>query len=557
MIPIRPLAVVLVCAAIGGALGYLQRSGFVQTDGNMPFATQAMQAWQPNSLTRRDNSQGSAEPSLDDPGKALLQASLHASSLHRRYAMSRLAQRLSSAELETLLRTWLADRTRDRDPMAMMEIWAEKDPKAAAQFVESEKNIRLRFALLRGWSRHDSQGAIAWVTALPSRERLQALVEVQKGDFQNAKSDPGSIIEAAILWMRAAADESDFTKGNLRNNLHSLWRGWAFQDAVAAEAMARQSGDADQQSLALRAVLSVVAESDPVRASELFARTPFPSDASQQWQAAAIAGSLAGSDLEAAKEFAGKQPAGLSQSIALTGIAQVLLKSSPEAAIAFIENIPIADSAVLIGFLGSLSERDPVAALQLAAQRMDALPSDSSVRKDLQAHFERLIRPGTAPQSEELAEFIASQAAPDRQRSLVSLVQHWAASDLAAATAWATATPPGAIRDYAITGLAEGRANANPNEASKWVQTLQGADYAAGVEGFAVGAFRKDPDGALAWLRTIPDPVERQRRLTSAWTRWAAEKDMAGWPTHAAIRWRDSSPDLTTEERKVLVFSER
>lgn len=104
-----------------------------------------------------------------------------------------------------------------------------------------------------------------------------------------------------------------------------------------------------------------------------------------------------------------------------------------------------------------------------------------------------------------------------------------------------------------MSGLAEGRANQSIRDALTYVQTLKGRDYIAGIEGFAAVAFREDPDGALAWLRTIPDSAERQQRLMNAWQRWATKPDATGEARKAAARWRDTSPDLTTEERKTLV----
>ena len=156
----------------------------------------------------------------------------------------------------------------------------------------------------------------------------------------------------------------------------------------------------------------------------------------------------------------------------------------------------------------------------------------------------------------EVADFLAAETNPQLQSALTQLLPVWMYRDSAAAMAWVENLPSGAAREYALAGVAEGRASKSIPETISWLSSLpKGPVYAAAVQGFAATAFTYDPDGALAWIRTIPDPAERQRRLLASWTRWidtfAAHPDRRA----DAERWRDTSPDLTQEERQMLIYS--
>lgn len=557
MIQYRLLAVFLACGSMGATLGYLQRPApentFLLTGKAEPQIAEEQPI--PGNEQRGLVLQ---RADVSDPAKAIVQASFHSSRLQRKYAIARLAEHLSSDECRKILDDWLAKPNGDVAATMVMEIWAEKDPDNAVAFLEGKNNLWLRYAAVRGWARKDVQGALAWVMDLPPDDRLYALIELQTADFESDTPNPAAVMGAALKYVgEAKSDDGSFASRVMAARVSDLWRSWARHDPSAAESMARSLGAGKPQQEALVAVLSGVIERDPKRAVELFGGIEFPDAATKQWRAAEVAASLAGRDLQAAIKFAEKQSVGMNRSTALAGVAGALLSTQPEKAIALADAIPAEDSSALSDFLWKLAGSDPVAALQLTARRMDQLEPDSAVRKDLQWRYEQGLAGYQAVRySQPMAEHLAGEQSPERQRPLITVLQNWTTRDLPAATAWANALPEGSAREYAMSGLAEGRANQSIRDALTYVQTLKGRDYIAGIEGFAAAGFRQDPDGALAWLRTIPDPAERQQRLMNAWQRWVQYQDQTGQARKAAERWRDTSPDLTTEERKVLVSPE-
>ncbi len=134
-----------------------------------------------------------------------------------------------------------------------------------------------------------------------------------------------------------------------------------------------------------------------------------------------------------------------------------------------------------------------------------------------------------------------------RVAAIGKLLERWLGHDPAGARTWALALPESPARGEALTRIIGPLAAQSSSEVVALLAMLPaGTSRDAAVEGFAGTAFRLDPGGALAWLRTIPNPEQQRSSLQQGWQKWA-ERD-----PEAAARWRDSAPDLSQAERAAL-----
>jgi hypothetical protein len=482
--------------------------------------------------------------------QALRSALLHSSGLHRRYALAGIAEQVGDRELPLLLQRCLEQT--NIDSWVLAELWAERDPESAAAFwAKNPGKYRLSQAVVRGWVRRDPHAALAWVATLPIEDQLEHLVDLQQGGLEIGEPNPSEVMEAALQSYYVTRPDQAGA------GITKLFTQWARHDPSGAKAFARGRTNENERRHGLMAVVSVLIETSPREAIELFGEIPM-TEKSRIRPAADLAAQLAGQDLTLAMQFAQGEPEGQARATAIASIATVMIEVSPEKALALIDSVPTSDysSFSISAFYEEWVKSDPATAFSHYIQRLEKMDPSSERYSELQ----RMLVTNLTRESplRETAEFLTGQMDADRQDRLTDVLQRWIGQDSVGAADWADALPSGTAREHALAGVAKGKATQSVTAAVEWLGTLtKGPDYSAAVQGFASAVFSKDPDGALAWLKTIPNPAERQRRLREAWRQWAVSYS----PTYksnrsAAEQWRDLSPDLTPEERKELVVQE-
>jgi hypothetical protein len=482
--------------------------------------------------------------------QALRSALLHSSGLHRRYALARIAEQVGDEDLSLLLQRYLEQPNIDNWVIA--ELWAERNPASAAAFVAKNPSKHgLSRAVALGWARRDPRGALAWVKNLPIEDQLEHLADVQQGCFEKGKLNPIEVMKAAQECYYVASPDKAGVE------MTKLFTQWARHDPSGAKAFARGLTQDNERRQGLMAVVSVLTETAPEDAIELFEEIPM-SQTARIGPAADLAAQLAGHDTTLGMRFAQRQPEGQARAAAIASIATLMLEVNQDKSLGLIESIPVADTSSIriSAFYEEWIKADPGTAFTHYTQRLDTLDPSSEQYRGLQ----RLLLSNltkNAP-ARETAEFLSEQTKASRQSRLTDVLQRWTGQDPVSAEEWVITLPVGAARDYALAGVAKGKATQSLPDTVAWLGTLpKGSDYSAAVQGFASAVFNQDPDGALAWLNTIPDPAERKRRILEAWKQWASSYSPSYKSNRsAAERWRDFSPDLTAEERKALVLVE-
>ncbi|MHA3774972.1 hypothetical protein ACXR0O_25920 [Verrucomicrobiota bacterium sgz303538] len=493
-------------------------------------------------------------PMLDaDVTQALRSALLYSSGLHRRYELARIAERVGDQELPLLLQQCLEQPNAPySDKLVLAQLWAERAPEAAAAFVAKKpENAWLSQAVARGWARRAPAAALEWVMNRSPEGRLEHLACIQEGSLESERPNPAEVMQAALQSYELSEQYTNAARVK-------LFTQWARHDARAVESFARGLADENQRQQGLLAVVSVLTETSPQKAIEFFKSIPMSQEVRDR-AAVDFAAQLAAQDMTLATQFAQSQPEGPSRAGAVISIAKLMLEGSPEKARALIDNVPNLGTYIygVHSFYEEWVKSDPATALVHYTQRLEKMDPSSEAYDNVQRMLGGMID-RRAP-ARETAEFLSGHMITNRQSQLTDVLQRWMVQDSVGAATWADALPSGSAREYALTGVAKGKTTQSITETVEWLGTLpKGPDYSAAVQGFASAVFSKDPDGALAWLKTIADPAERQRRLLEAWKQWATSSSTAEQRSNRflAQQWRDSSPDLTPEERRTLVLPE-
>ncbi|MDQ3624216.1 MAG: hypothetical protein M3463_17295 [Verrucomicrobiota bacterium] len=537
-------------AAAGFAAGYL---GKHEPTGRSPQSSQLSSPALRNSGSVRgaassDERSGGREGEQQDRQAMLAQALSHPSRLHRYHDLVEMVDRLDAADFPRVL-TLLESRHKEADGVearVLYAAWAAKAPLAALEHALTIPKEWPRHAalvtIIGAWAQHDEKSVLAWFATQPvelQRSGLQSLAEAQ---IERGFGDPGATIKA---WL---AVQSGKPMGSWA--VAPMFEKLAARDPSSAAREALNIADGEQRESAMRGVLRAWAEKDAHAAMAWFHQIEIADPVHHIFLVEDFASRLVKKDQKLAVEFAQSQPPGERRSRAIGTVAAHLYARDPSAAVALAAAVrPEETMALNRGFYDEWVSEDPKAALADYARRLDALDPASPIRKSLEGFFENNYTTGEAYSRDPrpIAEYLSTEREPKRQAILTEVAAAWAAADLAKARQWAETLPKGSAREHAVAGIASGWAQHAASEAAAWIESLpQGTMRNKAVEGYAGGVFSKDPASALASLRTIPNPQERLARLRTAWARWK------NYPGEEAVRWRDTSPELTNAERRAL-----
>jgi hypothetical protein len=252
----------------------------------------------------------------------------------------------------------------------ILQSWAATDPKAAAQYFESNRSDFAMMGMMGGrgrggssgagtvageWARQDPDGALAWSKTLEGREKEQATVNALT---QIATTDPEK-----AAGLTSGLDGDSLSRANA-----SIASEWAKTDWSATEAFVKGL-PADQQGEALSAAVRSLADEDPTLASskaleipegndrdkavesvaEAMARNEKPAEAAawvmengsekaQRDSMRDVMGNWVNQDAAAARTFAMEQPEGAVRDSAVSSFVMSDTKGNP------VENIKLAET---------------------------------------------------------------------------------------------------------------------------------------------------------------------------------------------------------------------
>jgi hypothetical protein len=224
-----------------------------------------------------------------------------------------------------------------------------------------------------------------------------------------------------------------------------------------------------------------------------------------------------------------------------------LMKSSPDAAAAWVNALPPGELQDTARVTLEHSDYNPAQlALERAAASAAHAGEDSASLGLVRGATRRLLATDPVAATAQIMTWPESRA---RDAALEHSGLEWANAATPEALAWAESLPPDA-QPRALGGVMESWAAAEPAEASEYLAALPpGPDRDAPAAGFARGLIRVDPVAALQWGATVQAADLRAAMLEELASRWN-QTDPA-----AARAVLDSVPGLTNEERASLINS--
>jgi hypothetical protein len=402
-----------------------------------------------------------------DLERALERASLHASELHREYALLEAVSGLTVDEIRRIIDagsfrygdTTSFDGTYDFLQITLIRLWAQREPRSAAEYAKHQYELRKGDGMIEVvaeiWMRSEPTSALEWVSGLSSKLRDEAVVHMVSGYLDEQGSKPFDLVPVALKHVREAPGSFD-----ARSIFWSVIGECISRDPDAVLALANSLPESYLRGDVYKSLLYHKFGNDP---RSVLGHTPEleairKADAGQ-WDVVVsyIMDKLLRTDIVAAQRFAKSLPDAISRRTMLGWIVQSLHEQNPAAARALVEQVPVEESYGLGGYYSAWGSADPVAAIQHGLRRLDQFVSDGVARKDFEAILRRsLIRSNCkSERAPAMAEFLSRQTDPFRESLLVDVFAAWAETDLSAAKSWAAALPPGAKRDYAFAGIAE------------------------------------------------------------------------------------------------------
>lgn len=381
---------------------------------------------------------------------------------HRNYRLISLLSQIPVEELPHLARALLPElqERRGRDALWIIFLrWSELDPAAALVAAKAFAAVAVRTQALKavhfGWAKNDPDAAKRHVLNLapgPLRKKL-ALVLIEE---MTARNPPAALdlLEHAEIWSYSYSEA-----------VMPIFRNWARSDADGAMAAARRMNNIPGRSFAQRAVIEMIAESDPLAAWKRIGELPATvrSDTRN-----AIVSNLAKTDVQLAMEYARKiNPS--DRLSALHSVIQVWMERDPGGLAAWSKT---ADDRLI----KSIAERS------LQKQRLEHDPQG-------------------------MADYITTLTDRTKRHELArQLASSWGNSDPAAAIEWARALPPGQTRRRVLESLAYGIADSDPHAVAELIEKDTAGSHRKQLErNLAEQWSRRDPEGALEWFDSLSD----------------------------------------------------
>jgi hypothetical protein len=383
---------------------------------------------------------------------------------------------------------------------ALLAHVAETDPQAAMRLAASlsyGQRTEATLAVLNAWVEHDVAAATEWVRALPMgplrQQALQTLITTLASDNLPAAS--------ALLQEVPRAE---------RNNLvAALFSQEAALAPETAAQLALQMHAGDPREQAVQLVASAWAMRDPAGAMRWAQELPDQNEKKRATRA--VITQWAGADAKGAAEFATALPAGAFRDEAINAVAAQWAGKDARAAAQW------------------------VAALPAGAARDNAL-------NNVMLQWVRADVSGAAAHAQTLSGRAQNYA-------YGQIASHWAATDPAAATQWATALPDNDARRKVIAGMSLAWAQHDPQKAAEFVATLADLETARPSAMNVLSQWvPSDPAAAASWAARFQEGPLQGDAIRTVMSYWA-QKDRA-----AAAEWMQQLPEGTGRDAAVQAY---
>lgn len=413
----------------------------------------------------------------DDPAEAAKLALSIPNQLRSHQALSTTLLQWVRKDPQEALRwvTAIEDRAARQNGLnRLVTAWATEDLPAAYEYARS--NQALTEARLQpfskgtrfGWPSMTPAEAVDWVEENVGTANYRESFLLGIIDFFKHES-PGEVADLLL-------DLTDQKEAG--NAAHDLVTNWASRDFEAARRWAMELQDETLRHQALDGLVGHLADHDPEAALEMLASTvDAPPKLSRQ-----TVGSLA-ENLNAIglpmETWIEALPEGARGTIMMNGIGEMLGEGmDPELVWKKIETFSSDD--LRPSFQGRLIGLTSAVDLEKAIALWDQLPGDH----------------------------------PFHVGGARSIVGNWAASDPAAAEAWARTVPDATIRDAAMAQLVETAGRFQPTQALAWASSIGDETLRAGaVKRALITLSYTDPQRALAELQRFELPAETRESL--------------------------------------------
>ena len=390
---------------------------------------------------------------------------------------------------------------------------------AAMQLAASLPDFEMRkqavAAAMNGWSQSDPAAAANYATTLPANQDRSQLLQTAARSW--AEQDPNAFIDwlkkgsgpgfskSAVAEMLTAsaqfapAQAADYARSINANasQLSQIANMWSQNDPEAAFAWAAALPEGRTRDEIISQTLASGMGIDPETTVELAKQ--IGTDKLPASAAAAIAGGLAESDMEAARHYVDSLPEGEAHEKALENMLQTWGRNNPEEAMAYAQKLPEGSAARTEGIataLGTLAERDPDAAFAYLAKAGAAEISDATSR----------------------------------------IINTVANNDPGKASGWVSSLPDGPLKEDAGKQLTAAWASNDPNAAAEWLKTLPAGEFHDSMaRDFALQAVNTEPQLAFAWALAFPDIQDNTSPLPNVAAQWMQDD-----PTAAAAAIRNS-----------------
>jgi len=391
---------------------------------------------------------------------------------------------------------------------AILDVWADQQPSAALQWLESQPDSEAlpagtwRNLMIAGlfdvWASKDLAAATSACQQLPEGTAKDKAWELILG--RRIETDPAS----------ASQYVTNLPAGDYRQKaIEALCNNWAGTNALE---WAQSLSSPTERDAALNKIVIHWAHQDPSAASEFARQHPELSGA--------VLGEIATAwfrrDVSATTNWVANLPEGEKKDAVLLSLVTPWLQRDPKGMATYALTLPAGETQT--GYLTVACQQLGMRDFPGTVELLKPL-TDDTLRHGL---LEQAARNHDLPHLDSAAKYIAAMPAGEDQKAAISgLLSNWASADPAAAINWLGAFPETNAQPELVQSIVRSWSETEPAAVAKWL-TNSPATTAneAAINAFLAGAAARYPDFAAQWATAITDEAKRQNyqvRLARQW----------------------------------------
>jgi hypothetical protein len=414
--------------------------------------------------------------------------------LERQRALIDWASRLTPSEIAAAVEVanQLPHTQKDKLLALLGARWAEIDPEAALKFASQYKDESVRpimsAAVVEVWMDRDPKAAVAFVLSLHQSGASVALVPLARiladrdvaGTRELFDHLKDASLRTALAWSImpsiansknpiAAVDFAASLQGHERERLLTdAVQAWAATDGPGVLAWISEHSKGSERNALTQAALTKWATNDPRAAVEYWSNNER-------------------SDVSGADET-------------MAGLLYQWAWKEPDSALTWARTL--SDNGTRDLAIQQVITQMALADPQRAIEAATTLPATTqpNVKKRLAFAWSN-----TAPEA--AATWVAGWSDSAQQlETLRAILADWTASDPQEASTWVNTLAKGPLQDSAISGLAPSLAEVDSESAAAWACAIADEAYRReAIEKVTAEWIKRDPDAARAWLDARPD----------------------------------------------------